>query len=97
MITELFLELTRSSPKQHGKLEHGIQVLNAFNKTPSMNMVQISTDMIIASMQNGKSYKQFHTWQKNKHVMTETDLGRHVFKLVALTKIHIMAWDNNQQ
>lgn len=38
----------------HGKNEHGRLVLNALNKTPSLNMFQRSTDMMIASMQNSK-------------------------------------------
>ena len=43
----------------HGKEEHGMLVLDALNKTPSLNMIQKPMDKMIASMQNDKLYKQF--------------------------------------
>ena len=54
----------------HGKEEHGMLVLDALNKTPSLNMIQKPMDKMIASMQNDKLSKQFETqwnnmtWQK---------------------------------
>ena len=36
-----------------GKQEHGMLVLNALNKTPSLNFIHKLTDLMIASMQKG--------------------------------------------
>jgi hypothetical protein len=38
----------------HGKYVHGRLVLDVLNNTPLLNMLQRSTDMMIASMQNDK-------------------------------------------
>ena len=63
-IHDAYLEATKvyATGTIPGKQEHGIHVPNALNKTSSLNMFQKPLDMMIASMQNDKLYKQFQTW-----------------------------------